>query len=255
MKNQNKSKNCALITGASDRIGRQMALFLAQKGYDVVIHYHHSKQKAADLANEIVNNFKVSAEIVCADFNADDSAAILSSFMKKNFPHWNMLLNNSSIFGPSKFIDDLDRELMPNLSIHLLTPLKLCNFFAKHIYDQEHLLKNDPHIINMIDKNIARFDTQNFYYLLTKKFLAEFTKMLALQLAPNIRVNGIAPGYILKDKFQNDDDVEDLRKKIPLKKIGNPLNITETLDFLIANNFIHGQILSIDGGASLNHAG
>lgn len=255
MTNQNKLKNCALITGASDRIGRQMTLFLAQKGYDVVIHYNQSKQKAEDLANEIINNFKVNAQIVHADFNADNSAETLTLFMKKNFPHWNLLLNNSSIFGPSKFIEDLDRELMPNLSIHLLTPLKLCNFFAKYLCNQPHTLKNDPHIINIIDKNIARFDTQNFYYLLTKKFLAEFTKMLALQLAPNIRVNGIAPGYILKDKFLNQKEVENLQKTIPLQTLGNPQNILQTLNFLIENSFINGQILSIDGGASLNHAG
>jgi NAD(P)-dependent dehydrogenase (short-subunit alcohol dehydrogenase family) len=113
----------------------------------------------------------------------------------------------------------------------------------------------DAQIINMLDKNIARYDTEYFYYLLTKKFLAEFTKMLSLQLAPNIRVNGIAPGLILKDKDKSEDNNQKIIDKIPLKRKGNPENIIQTLDFLINNNFVNGQIISIDGGASLNHAG
>jgi short-subunit dehydrogenase len=107
----------------------------------------------------------------------------------------------------------------------------------------------------MLDKNIARTDTIHFYYLLSKKFLAEFTKMLALEVAPNIRVNGIAPGYIIPEKNVSAEYVEKTPKLIPLQKIGNVKNIVQTLEFLLENDFINGQILSIDGGASLNHAG
>ena len=104
----------------------------------------------------------------------------------------------------------------------------------------------------MLDKNIARVETAHFYYLLSKKFLAEFTKMLALEVAPHIRVNGIAPGYIIPESAEY---AEKTSKLIPLQKIGNVKNIVQTLEFLLENDFINGQILSIDGGASLNHAG
>ena len=101
-----------------------------------------------------------------------------------------------------------------------------------------------------MDKNIARYETKNFYYLLTKKFLASATKMIALQLAPQVRVNGISPGIILPN-----DQEKDYHQIIPMKKIGEPKNITQTIEFLLNNNFITGQIIAIDGGASLNHAG
>jgi NAD(P)-dependent dehydrogenase (short-subunit alcohol dehydrogenase family) len=81
--------------------------------------------------------------------------------------------------------------------------------------------------------------------------------MLALQLSPNIRVNGISPGFILDPIDQNlsKDEIEKMIKKIPLKRKGNPENIIQTVDFFLKNNFISGQIISVDGAASLNHAG
>ena len=107
----------------------------------------------------------------------------------------------------------------------------------------------------MLDKNIARTDTAYFYYLLSKKFLAEFTKMLALEVAPHIRVNGIAPGYVVLETIVRTEYAEKIITKIPLQKICDIKNIVQTLEFLLENDFINGQILSIDGGASLNHAG
>ena len=144
------------------------------------------------------------------------------------------------------------QEFENNLAIHLTSPLYLSYFFAKNVIAKK--IKN-AQIINMLDKNIARIDTAHFYYLLSKKFHAEFTKMLALEVAPYIRVNGIAPGYILPEKNVSAEYVEKTPKLIPLQKIGNVKNIVQTLEFLLENDFINGQILSIDGGASLNHAG
>ena len=172
--------------------------------------------------------------------------------MFENYPNWNLLINNSSIFNKSKFLDDLDEEFENNLAIHLTSPLYLSHFFAKNVIAKK--IKN-AQIINMLDKNIARNDTTYFYYLLSKKFLAEFTKMLALEVAPHIRVNGIAPGYVALETIVSTEYVEKIITKIPLQKICDIKNIIQTLEFLLENDFINGQILSIDGGASLNHAG
>ena len=109
----------------------------------------------------------------------------------------------------------------------------------------------------MVDKNIVRFDTNYFYYLLSKKFLAELTKMLALELAPEIRVNGIAPGFILNSVSEKNpsQETQNLLKKIPLKTKGEVENIYQAVEFFLKNKFVTGQILFVDGGASLNHAG
>jgi NAD(P)-dependent dehydrogenase (short-subunit alcohol dehydrogenase family) len=144
-------------------------------------------------------------------------------------------------------------EFEDNFTIHLKVPVILSKTFADNCY------KNNisGNIINMVDKNIIRYDTKYFDYILSKKTLAEFTKMLALQLAPQIRVNGIAPGFILNsvDAAEGSKETKKLTNKIPLKRKAVISDITNAVEYLLTNNFISGHILFIDGGASLNHAG
>lgn len=248
----NQTNQCALITGGSKRIGKEMAIFLAQNGYDVVIHFNKSSQQAQELADFLIQKFGVKSAIVGGDLTNKSCVQNIIDFMTQNFKNWKLLINNASIFNKSKFIENIEDEFEKNLAIHLISPSYLSNFFAKNVLNNN---ISDAQIINMIDKNTARYDTKYFYYLLSKKCLAEFTKMLALQLAPKIRVNGIAPGYILSDVNSEPSHLNETSKIIPLKRIGDVKNILQTLEFLLKNDFVNGQILSIDGGASLNHAG
>jgi len=251
-----KTKNigAALITGAAKRIGREIALNLAAHGYDIAISYNKSEETAKKLAAEIEKKFAVRCEIFQSDLTEKDASKKLALEVIKKFPKWNLLINNASIFNKSKFLSAPDSELFDNLNIHFISPLILAKEFTKNVAAKK--VKN-AQIINMIDKNIARFDTSYFYYLLSKKNLAELTKMLAVELAPQIRVNGIAPGFILNsiDEKNPSQETQNLIKKIPLQSKGEIENIWQAVEFLLNNNFITGQILSIDGGASLNHAG
>jgi NAD(P)-dependent dehydrogenase (short-subunit alcohol dehydrogenase family) len=246
------NRNTALITGGSHRIGKEMAIALAKKGYNVVIHYNNSKKASIELAEFLQKQFGIESSTISGDLFDKNSVKLIGEFMIKNFSNWNLLINNASIFNKSNFLNNLHDEFEKNLSIHLISPVYLSHFFASYVIKNK---ISNAQIINMIEKNTARYDTINFYYLLTKKFLQEFTKMLALQIAPNVRVNGISPGYILPDKNASKNDKIEKSKIIPLQKIGNPHNIVQTLEFLLDNDFVNGQILSIDGGASLNHAG
>jgi pteridine reductase len=251
-----KSKNLgtALITGAAKRIGREISLRLAEMGYDVVISYNKSSVAAKKLAEEIEQKFSVKCRIFKCDLSDQKQTKNLAKFVIKNFPNWNLLVNNASIFDRSKFLAAPDSELLNNLNVHFISPLILSKEFAKNL--EKNPSKN-AQIINMLDKNIARFDTNYFYYLLSKKFLAEFTKMSAVELAPGVRVNGIAPGFILNsiDEKNPSSETKNLIKKIPLKTKGEIKNIWQGIEFLLKNKFVTGQIISIDGGASLNHAG
>lgn len=247
--------NAALITGSAKRIGREMAFTLAAKGFDVAIHYHNSKSVAQELADEIKKKFHVQCEIFCADLQKSSTATKLIAEVIAKFPHLNLLINNASIFRESKFLTAPESELMDNLNIHFISPLILSQEFAKHVSANK---IKAAQIINMVDKNITRFDTNYFYYLLSKKNLAELTKMLALELAPQVRVNAIAPGFILNnvnDKNPAANYVEKLTKRIPLQRKGDVKNICQTLEFLLANDFISGEIIFVDGAASLNLAG
>lgn len=249
-----KTIGAALITGSAKRIGAQMALNLAKKGYDIVISYCGSKHDAEILSEKITTTYAVKCEIVQCDLQDQSQAKELLRFSIQKFPHLNLLINNASIFGKSQFLTAPDSELMENLNLHFIAPLILSKEFARNIAEKN---TKDAQIINMIDKNIARYDTQYFYYLMSKKFLAELTKMLSLELAPDIRVNAIAPGFILNSVNEENpsQETQNLIKRIPLKTKGEVENILQTVDFLLDNTFTTGQILFIDGGASLNHAG
>lgn len=246
-----RNNNAALITGGAKRIGREIAIFLASRGYDLLISYNNSKKEAEKLASEIAKKYQVKVEIFKCDLSDTNQAKKLINFAKINFKNLNLLINNASIFNKSKFLGAAENELLDNLNIHLISPLILSKEFAKFAN------KKDAQIINMIDKNIVRFDTSYFYYLLSKKSLADATKMLALELAPSIRVNGIAPGFIINpiDDGISQNETEKIIKKIPLAKKGDIKNIVQTVEFLLDNNFINGQIIFVDGGSSLNHAG
>ena len=246
-------KNTALITGASKRIGREMAIFLAQKNYDLVLHHNNSKQEALNLQAEITDKYPVKCHLVSFDLldikQVENSASIFADFSI------NLLINNASIFPKSQFLNQQQwHQFADNLNIHLVAPLVLARHFTHHCLQKK---LPQAQIINMLDKNIARYDTAYFFYLLSKKFLAEATKMLSLELAPHIRVNGIAPGFILSSVGESNPQAEQekIAKIIPLKNIGNASKITSALDFLLNNDFITGQIIFVDGGASLNHAG
>jgi pteridine reductase len=254
MTKKTENLGAALITGAAKRIGREVALKLAEMGFDLVVSYKNSLEEASDLAKEIQRNFAVRCEIFCCDLTDAKQAKELAEFTIKNFPNWNLLINNASIFSKSKFLTASESELMDNLNIHLISPLILAQEFARNV--AKNSLKKSQ-IINLLDKNIARFDTAYFHYLLSKKSLAESTKMLALELAPQVRVNGIAPGFILNsiDEKNSYSEAQNLLQKIPLKTKGEVEDIWQAIEFLLKNEFITGQILFIDGGASLNHAG
>lgn len=258
-KQSNNSKiiqrKTALITGGSKRIGREISLKLAELNYDLVIHYNNSKDEAEKLARLIEKKYSVKVSVFKADLLNHQELKSLVDFMKKNFFNWSLLINNASFFYKSKFLDeDFQKDWQNNLDIHLMVPIYLIKEFTQHVLTNK---IDDAQVINMLDKNIARHDTKYFNYLITKKFLATATKMIALEIAPNVRINGISPGLTLAsiDSDNPQKELEMLSAIIPLKKTGNIENILQTLEFLIKNKFITGQIISIDGGSSLNHAG
>lgn len=241
----------ALITGGAKRLGARIALKLANMGYDIVIHYNNSGDLAKKLQKKIKKN-GVNCTLLKADLLDKKQVNNLVKELRK-LKNWSVLINNASIFYQSNFLTSSADELEKNLTIHLKIPAILSREFAfncKKNYQQ-------GNIINMIDKNITRWETKYFDYILSKKALAEFTKILALQLAPRVRVNGIAPGVILNSINEKEPDVEtqNLITKIPLRKKASPKDITSAVEYLLTNNFITGQILFIDGGTSLNHAG
>lgn len=249
-----KSSKTALITGGAKRIGKEIAIKLAEIGYNIVISYKQSELESQELANFLKKKYQIKVFTFKADLFKNKDAEKLAKYMIDNFSDWSLLINNASIFEKSNFFQ-IAENFEKNFAVHFSSPLILINKFAEYINSNKNI--SNPQVINMLDKNIERFETKYFYYLLTKKFLAHSIKMIALQVAPRLRINGIALGYFLANEYdlETKEYVKNLQKKIPMQRIGNIENITLALEFLIENKFITGEILTIDGGASLNDAG
>ena len=247
----NQSSKTALITGGAKRIGRALALALVQDGYDIVVHFNESREDAENLQKEIL---KLGRDCQIIKANLLDKNEVEQMVVKmRQIKNWSLLINNASIFYQSSFLESDIVEMEKNFTIHLKVPAILSKALAQNCQER----KLEGNIINMIDKNITRYETKYFNYLLSKKSLAEFTKMLALQLAPQVRVNGIAPGFVLNsiDEENPDAKTTKLVAKIPLHKKANEQDIIAGARYLLSNSFVTGHILFIDGGASLNHAG
>ena len=231
-----------MVTGGAKRIGRQVALHLAREGYSIALHYHHSKADAMSTAAGI---YKIGMRCELFPCDLEDEAQVLKLVDQgfKAFPNLNLLVNSASIFIPNRF----DAGDLTLFKTHWDT-----NFKAPYILTCEFArLAKRGQVINFIDANVVKNKTGYADYLMTKKALLAFTKMAAVQWGPRIRVNGISPGMILPPVNNQPDDRVKRAGQIPLRKIGNPRNILQTLQFLLDNDYLTGQIIANDGGENL----
>ncbi len=237
-----KSKGTALITGAAKRLGQGVALHLAQQGYNIAVHYHTSKAEAMKTV-EMIYTTGVRCELFRCDLTDEQQTLELIPQVHKAFSNLNLLINSASIFIPSQ----LQARDLTLFHAHWNT-----NFKAPYILSCEFArLCRKGQIINFIDTNVVRYKTRYADYLLTKKALFELTKMAAVQFGPRIRVNGIAPGMILSPVNGQMDDRPRRAKRIPLQRLGHPRYILQTVQFLLTNDYVTGQIIANDGGEQL----
>lgn len=236
-------KNYALVTGSSDRIGKAIALELAERGYHLILHYNSSLQKAEKVKAEIEENYKVTAHTLQVNFlEENDFDQILQDLKDKGF-NIEILVNCASDFQRSTFNDKGNELLRKEFKINFENAYLLTKSFA-HIFKK-------GHIINFLDTKVTKHSTDRLDYILSKKLLKEFTQLSAVELAPQIKVNAIAPGLVLPPPDKDEKYLLNLAEEIPLKTIGNIEEILKGFRFLLESNFVTGQILYIDGGDHL----
>jgi len=235
-------KGATLITGGAKRIGKAICLDLAESGYQIALHYNHSKSEAKNLA-ELIQKKGVQCETFACDLADERQTLQLIERVHQQFPNLNLLINNASVFQKSNLRTTEMAIFNQDIAINLKAPYILMRDFAK--------ICRKGDIINILDTNIIKNKTAHLSYLLAKKTLGELTKLSAVELAPQIRVNGIAPGLILPPVEKRDTYLTRLTQKIPLKKKGHPHQITQSIRFLLDNSYITGQIIYVDGGEHL----
>ncbi len=233
----------ALITGASKRIGRAIAMALAEEGVGIVAHDRRSLEaEIAKVCDEVVGCGAKSWKIV-ADLEKEEEYRSLIARSIQAAGSIDILINNASIFLPSTFADTTFGDITRHLHVNAWTPFVLSREFAR--------LAGRGKIINLLDTRIAGYDRAHIAYILSKRMLATLTRMCALEFAPEITVNGIAPGLILPPAGKDDAYLERLAQNVPLKKHGGPGDVTGTVLYLLENDFITGQIIYVDGGKHL----
>jgi len=236
-----------LITGAAKRIGREIALSFFDKGWDIVIHYNSSKNDAQVLADEMNARRDNSAIIAQANLdNADEIIKLADQTLSKN-NRIDALVNNASTFYPTPIGDFSEDDWNSLMGSNLKAPLFLMQSFSKE------LKKNKGFIINITDINVDKALINHSIYLAAKSGLQTLTQALAKELAPDIRVNAIAPGVILEppNTEWTTEQKNTIINSVPLGRMGSEKDIADAAIFLSEAEYVTGQILNIDGGKSL----
>lgn len=236
----------ALVTGGAKRIGAHLAKSLHQQQWRVVIHYHQSQADAEQLCQALNAVREGSAALVQGDLcNLNDISQIASN-AEAAFGRLDLLVNNASAFYPTPLgeVTKADWDLLFGSNVQ--GPV----FLAQALNDA--LAQQHGNIVNMIDMHIDRPLPQHTVYCAAKSALASVTRSLAAELAPAVRVNGIAPGAILwPERDISDSDKQALLASIPLQSLGSPAHIAHALQFLVDAEYVTGQIVYVDGGRSI----
>jgi pteridine reductase len=236
-------KSLALVTGAAHRLGKAFALSLARMGYSIALHYRGSVTEAEKTADEI-RAFGVDCLPIRADLTMPEKVGFLFSLVDEFHAPLKIVVNSAAIMpvGSPRTLELHDWNSA--LDLNLRAPFLVAQHAAKR-------MTNGGLIINISDIGAQKAWSRYPSYTVSKAGLESLTKMLARALAPNIRVNGIAPGLVLPSDVVTKEQWKKLVEKLPLKRAARLEELTSTLEFLIKNEYITGQTIVVDGGYSL----
>ena len=235
------------ITGAAKRIGKEIALTFKELGWNIIIHYNSSKKDADDLADQINKDNPNSAKTVQGNLDIKEDIQKILSEVSDAFPSVDLLVNNASTFYPTP-IDEISEDHWEKLvGSNLKGPLFLIQGL------KEKLKESNGSIINITDTNLTKGVANYSIYSAAKAGLEAITKGLARELAPEIKVNAIAPGAMLQppDVTWTEEQKNKVVESIPLKRMGSEKDIANTVKFLAHSEYITGQTIKVDGGRSL----
>lgn len=244
MPSEISSSKLALVTGAGVRLGQASAIQLARAGYDVLVHYNSSHQPALETAR-LVEAQGRQAWLMQADLGQAEGVIALADQVSQASDGLDALINNAAIFYPSPQPEDWiahwDHFHWVNLKSPFLLTTKLLPL----------LRHNKGCVVNIVDI-WARYPLKRFLpYSVAKSGLEALTRALALELAPEIRVNGVSPGAALPAAGQ-EGQLDKMLSQVPLKRMGGSEAIAEAVEFLCRADYITGQILAVDGGRTIN---
>jgi NAD(P)-dependent dehydrogenase (short-subunit alcohol dehydrogenase family) len=234
----------ALVTGGAVRVGRAISSALAEDGYRLVIHYNSSSGPADELVEEIRANGG-EAVAIGADLADADAVRRLANEASKAFGGIDVLVNNASVF-PAERLEDTDEALWDHtIAVNLRAPFFLIRHLAATLRERRGA------VVNMAD--LAGMQPWAAYaaHAISKAGVIHLTRVAARSLAPEVRVNGIAPGAVLPPESMTDAEIQSLAERTPLKRNGSPEDVVRALRYLLQADFVTGETLVVDGGRLL----
>ncbi len=245
-KAKESARRVALVTGGAKRVGRMIVEHLAQRGFDVAFTYYLSGTDADELVRQFENS---PARVVRIPGDLDDPATFVPAVadeFKRHFDRLDVLVNNASAYEESPLetvtLDDIRRFN----AVHVESPLLLCQVLAPL------LRASRGHVINMVDLLAERPWPKYLAYCASKAGLWNLTLGLARALAPEVTVNGIAPGVVAWPEDYPEEEREKYLKRVPLGRSGEPADVARLVYFLATEgSYINGQIIRLDGGRSI----
>lgn len=244
-----KTAPVALVTGAARRIGAEIARELHAAGYNVVLHYRRSEHDVTALQQDLNQQRSDSARLARADLCELQAVQSLAQDAVAAWGRIDALINNASSFYPTAVGEITEQHWHDLMGTNLRAPLFLSQALTPALTESRGC------IVNIADIHGERPLSGHPLYCMAKAGNIMLTKSLAKELAPAVRVNGIAPGAILWPESEaelNESAKQSILKRIALKRVGSPEDIARTIRFLVTDApYITGQILAVDGGRNL----
>lgn len=242
------NRNVVLVTGGARGIGKSTIIEFAKNGYDVVINYCHSEVEANELKEFVEKQYNVRALVVKASVSNESEVEKMVTEVIQEFGHIDCLVNNAGIAIDTTFDDKTYDNFMETLKVNLIGTFMVSKYVGKYM-----LANGSGNIINVSSTNgIDTVYPESLDYDASKAGVISLTKNLALQYAPNIRVNAVAPGWVTTDmnKELDYDFIKNEEEKIMLGRFADPSEIAKVILFLASSDasYINGSVIRVDGG-------
>lgn len=237
----------ALITGGATRVGREITMSLAKAGANVVINYHSSEEKAFETEKEVAS-YGIGTLLARGDVSDQQRMEVIFDEAIKKFGAVDILVNSASLFRqtpvPTRDFSDWHKVV----SVLIDGAFYCSNYAAPKMIE-----KGEGAIINIVDLSAWEPWAGFAAHAVGKAALLALTRQLALDLAPQVRVNAVAPGPVLPPPHYNEEKIERTARKTVLDRWGSPHDVSEAVLFLIRSDYITGESITVDGGEKFGH--
>lgn len=240
----------ALVTGSAHRVGRAIALELARRGAHILVHYNNSSSETVRSTVQDIKSMGVDAFAVQGNVGTPEGVEQIFTSVREHFGRLNILVNSASVFQKRGLLDVTYEEWQETMAVNLTGPF-LCTQAAVELMRQ-----NTPSggcIVNICDRGVDSPWPDYAHHGVSKAALWSLTQVSALSLAPDIRVNAVIPGPVMKPAGRNmsDEAWEAVGKTLPLQRVGSAEDVARAVAYLATEDFLTGTLIHVNGGEHL----